>query len=79
MVVLVTCMNEEDLIKNEAARVGIISSHYNPLGAICSNGNQSSDPIWPKTFCSLSSTPMMLQIKFCLKVSRFASLHRNQK
>ena len=38
--------------------------HYNPLGVICCHGNQSSDPIWPKTKCSQSSTPMMLQMKF---------------
>ena len=24
-------------------------SHYNPIGAICCHGNQSSDAIWPKT------------------------------
>ena len=23
--------------------------HYNPMGAICCHGNQSSDPILPKT------------------------------
>ena len=23
--------------------------HYNPMGAICCHGNQSSNPIWPKT------------------------------
>ena len=34
--------------------------HYSPMGAICCHGNQSYEPIWPKT----SSTPMMLQIKF---------------
>ena len=38
--------------------------HYNPMGAFCCHGNQSSDPIWPKTYCSQSPTPMMLQIKF---------------
>ena len=38
--------------------------HYNPMGAICCHGNQSSDPIWPKTLCSQSPTPMMLQMKF---------------
>ena len=38
--------------------------HYIPLGAICCHGNQSSDPIGPKTFCSQSPTPMMLQMKF---------------
>ena len=24
-------------------------THYNPMGAICSHGNQSSNPILPKT------------------------------
>ena len=38
--------------------------HYNPMGAICCHGNQSSDSIWPKTYCSLSPFPMMLQLKF---------------
>ena len=23
--------------------------HYNPMGAVCCHGNQSSDPIWNKT------------------------------
>ena len=38
--------------------------HYNPMGAICCHGNQSSDPIRPKTFGSQSPTPMVLQMKF---------------
>ena len=38
--------------------------HYNPMGAIHCHGHQSSNPIWPKTYYSLSSTPMMVQIKF---------------
>ena len=38
--------------------------HYNPMGAIRCHGHQSSDPIWPKTYCSLSLTPMMFQMKF---------------
>ena len=38
--------------------------HYNSMGAICCHGNQSSDPIWPKTLSSQSPTPMMLQMKF---------------
>ena len=38
--------------------------HYNPMGAICCQRNQSSDQIRPKTLCSQSPTPMMLQIKF---------------
>ena len=28
--------------------------HYNPMGALCCHGNQSSDTIWPKTLCSQS-------------------------
>ena len=34
------------------------------MGAICCHGNQSFDPIWSKTSCSLSPIPMMLLIKF---------------
>ena len=39
-------------------------SHYNSMGAFCCYGNQSFDPICPKTLCRLSATPMMLHIKF---------------
>ena len=38
--------------------------HYNPMGAIRSQGNQRFNPIWPKTVCIQSPTPMMLQMKF---------------
>ena len=38
--------------------------HYNPMGAIRCHGNQSSILIWPETYCSLSLSLMMLQIKF---------------
>ena len=38
--------------------------HYNPMGAICCHGNQSSDTIWPKILWSQSHTPMMLLMKF---------------
>ena len=38
--------------------------HYNPMGAICCHGNQSSDPILLKTYCSRSPTQMMLLMKF---------------
>ena len=38
--------------------------HYNPMGAICCHGNQSSDRILPKTLCSQSPTSMMLLMKF---------------
>ena len=39
-------------------------SHYNPMGAICCHGNQSSNPTWSKTKCNQFPTPIMLQIKF---------------
>ena len=38
MIVLITCKNEEDPIKSGHK----IFSHYNPMGAICCHGNQSS-------------------------------------
>ena len=38
--------------------------HYNSMGAIRCHGNQSSNPIWPNTYCSFSPTQVMLQIKF---------------
>ena len=38
--------------------------HYKSMGAFCCHGNQSFDPIYPKTMCSLSPIPMMLHIKF---------------
>ena len=37
---------------------------YSPMGAICYHGNQSSNPIRPKTLCSQSPYPMMLRMKF---------------
>ena len=50
--------------------------HYNPMGAFCCHENQSSDPIWPKTKCSLSLNPMMLQIKFgCDQHIGFRDIH----
>ena len=38
--------------------------HYKSMGAFRCHGNQSFDPICPKTVCSLSPTPVMLHIKF---------------
>ena len=38
--------------------------HYKSMGDFCCHGNQSFDPICPKTLCSLSPTPVMLHIKF---------------
>ena len=39
-------------------------SYYKSKGAFCCHVNQSFDPIYPKTLCSLSPTPVMLYIKF---------------
>ena len=39
-------------------------THYKSMGAFCCHGNQSFDPIYPKTLCILSPTPVMLHIKF---------------
>ena len=64
MDVLITCKNEEDPIKMKALEWSHDYPHYNSMGAICCHGNQSSDPIWPTTKCSLSPIPMMLQLKF---------------
>ena len=38
--------------------------HYKSMGAFCCHGNQSFDPICPKTLCSLFPTPVMLHTKF---------------
>ena len=38
--------------------------HYKSMGAFCCLGNQSFDPICPKTLCSFFPTPVMLHIKF---------------
>ena len=38
--------------------------HYKSMGAFCCHGNQSFNPIFPKTLCTLSPTPVMLHIKF---------------
>ena len=38
--------------------------HYKSMGPFYCHGNQSFDPICPKTLCSLSPTPVMLHIKF---------------
>ena len=55
---------EKDLIKNNREEVETSFSHYKSMGAFCCHGNQSFDPICPKTLCSLSLTPMTLHIKF---------------
>ena len=64
MHVLVSCKFEKDLIKTTEKRWKHRFRHYKSMGAFCRHGNQSIDPICSKTLYSLSSTPMMLHIKF---------------
>ena len=64
MPVLVTCKFEKNLIKNTEKRWRHRFPYYKSMGASCCHGNQSSNPICPKTLCNLSPTLMMLHIKF---------------
>ena len=63
MAVLVICKDEEDPIKIKLLEWPQYLSHYNPTGAICCHRNQTSDPNWPKTYCSLTPIPVMFLIK----------------
>ena len=63
MVVLVTCKNEEDPIQKGGARVLKIFPIITLWELSDANGNQISDLFWPKTLCSLSTIPIMLQMK----------------
>ena len=64
MHVLVTCKYKNNRIKTTEKRWRHRLPHYKSVGAFCCNGNQSFNPICPKTLCSLSPTPVMLHIKF---------------
>ena len=61
---ILTCKHEKDRMKTAEKKWRHRFLHYNPVGAFCCHGKQSSDPIWPKTLCTLSPYQMMLQIKF---------------
>ena len=63
MHVLITCKYKKDQIKTEK-RWKHRFPHYKSIGAFCCHGNQSFDPIFPKTLCSLYPTPVMLHIYF---------------
>ena len=76
MVILITCKNEEDPLKIKGARVFTTISILHLMRDICCHGNQSYDPIWPKTHCSLSPDQMMLQIKFdCVLPTGLSDVH----
>ena len=64
MPVLVNCKFEEDLIKIKALSYPQQFPHYKSMGDFGCSGNQSFDPICPKTLCSLSPTPLMIHVKF---------------
>ena len=64
MHVLVTCKYKKDRIKTTETRWRHCFPHYKSMGDFWCHGNQSFDPICPKTFCSLSPNPVMPHIKF---------------
>ena len=65
MHVLVTCKYKKWIgSKTTEKRWGHHFPHYKSMWAFCCHGNQSFDPICPKTLCSLSPTALMLHIKF---------------
>ena len=57
---LVTCKYKKDRKKKKKKnekRWRHRFPHYKSMGAFCCHGNQSFDPICPKSLCSLSPTP----------------------
>ena len=64
MHVLVTSKYKKDRSKTTEKRWRHQFLHYKSMWVFCCHGNQSFDPICPKTVCSLSLIQMMLQIKF---------------
>ena len=64
MPVLITCKYKKDRRKKNEKRWRHHFPHCKSMGAFCCHGNQGFDPICPKTLCSLSTTPIMLHIKF---------------
>ena len=65
MPALVTCKFEKKSDKKTTEnRWRHHFSHYMLIGAFCCHGNQSFDPICPKTLCNLSPNLIMLPIKF---------------
>ena len=63
MHVLFTYKYKKDQIKIIEKRWRHRFPHYKLMGPFCCHGNQSFDPICPKTLCSFSPTPVMLHIK----------------
>ena len=63
MHVLITCKYKRTRTKTTEKRWRHGFPHYKSMGAFCCHGNQSFHPICPNILCSLSPTPVMLQIK----------------
>ena len=55
--------------------------HYKSMGAFCCHGNQSFDPICPKTLCSFSPTPdpVMLHIKIWSSLANWLQRYSSLK
>ena len=65
MHVIITCKYKKNWMEKKAEKKWQDRFlHYKPMGAICCHGNQSFNPIWPKSCCSFSSILMMLLIRF---------------
>ena len=63
MHVLVTCKYKRIGSKTTEKRWRHHFPHFKSMGNFCCHGNQSCDPISPKTLIRLSATPVMLHIK----------------
>ena len=64
MHVLITCKYKRTWPDTTEKRWRHRFPHYKSVGAFCCHGNQSFDPICPKTLGSISPTPVMLHIKY---------------
>ena len=70
MHVLVTCKYKKYQITINREKTLFSPLYVN--GGFCCHGNQSFDPICPKTLCSLSPIPVMLHINL-IKIGQLAS------
>ena len=53
--------------------------HYKPMGAFCCHGNQSFDPICPKTLCSLSPHPSDATYKIWSRLAKWLQRYSSLK
>ena len=59
---IITCKYEKDRIKKKTAekKWGHRFLHYNPMGAFCCHGNQSSDPRFVSTWSITQKTGLLM-------------------